>query len=443
VKRELQLAGEEHPTVVDPHALCHVRSSAAAERALRFGESPDGERQLCDSCGTALFWMYRACSRCACELCLDCAAVEQRRQRQEILRRQQQEAHAAEAAAEERVKGEGGEPSAEPAVCLAAGVAPAAAACADTRDLVSGDGPRGASCPDSSHPSSREEKAPGDREDEPEDDSLSEGDGEERPHSPEPLALRRTRRAHAPTPAAAAAASSHRLRSPRQPHGHPHCSHPTEEWRLCARMAPNLMLELVNVVASASRQLGPPAQAAGAAGAGASAATASSREPHRLSHDAPLRRFQEAWRRGEPLVISGVGARLREDWSPAAFERLHGGMRVGLVAMGDTEGGEEVDFEGTVGAFFRGFDPERRCAWGALGGRGCSGGKECVGYGLGRPVAAGRRDNSGGTGHCGAYVLLGASIGGWPAQPFHTTVHRAHFRPLTANACPSLWRSCA
>eukprot|EP00962_Isochrysis_galbana_P013952 scaffold3962_cov122-Isochrysis_galbana.AAC.14 len=62
VKRELQLAGEEQPAVVDPRALCHIRSAAAAERARHFGESPDGERQLCDGCGTAIFFLYRACS---------------------------------------------------------------------------------------------------------------------------------------------------------------------------------------------------------------------------------------------------------------------------------------------------------------------------------------------------------------------------------------------
>jgi len=304
VRHEHQLAGDEEAAVVDPRALCYIRSVAAAERAKQFGENPDGERQLCDGCGTAVFYLYRTCNRCACELCLDCAAKQARRQRQEVLdgfEKQRVEADAQWRAETQRAEAE-----------RAAAEAEAEAAGAGSE---SGEG--------------------------------EEGEEEEAPE--ESLALSRSRR----SPSAPPASASTPRASSRHPAGEPHCAHPMEEWRLCARFRPKLVYELVAAAAAAARRLGPPPPAP--------APSAPNREPLRLRRDASLRSFQEAWRRGEPILVAGVGAGLREAWTPHEFSRLQGGMRVVLVALADAAGAD-FEFTGTVGGFFTGFDPAKRRA---------------------------------------------------------------------------------
>ena len=251
------------------------RSDGAAERAAAFGESPDGERQLCDGCGTAnlvavhaerllstgctvlsgtaIWWQYRACTRCATELCLECAVAEARRQREETQRRLQAEAAAAAAAA---------------AAEAAAG----------------GEGEEG------------EEEAP--------------------------LALSRSRRVRTPTriAAAAAAQSGGRAARPRATGGM-HCAHPMGEWRLCARYQRPLIAELEAAVTAARRRLGPSAPPPPA---NPPRSDQSHQSPPRLPPNASLRAFQEAWRRGAPLLLAGVGDKLRRDlWTPASVARLH------------------------------------------------------------------------------------------------------------------------
>ena len=34
--------------------------------------------------------------------------------------------------------------------------------------------------------------------------------------------------------------------------------------------------------------------------------------------------FLEAWRKGEPVIVEGVGSKLRRRWTPDAFSALHG-----------------------------------------------------------------------------------------------------------------------
>ena len=48
-------------------------------------------------------------------------------------------------------------------------------------------------------------------------------------------------------------------------------------------------------------------------------------------------RFLATWALGEPIIVEGVGERLRERWSPDALSTLHGDLEVPLV---DTRSGQ-------------------------------------------------------------------------------------------------------
>lgn len=307
LRAEMRAAGDEEACVVDPRALCHIRTPAAARRALRrAGEDAEGERQLCDGCGTTIFQLYRACNRCACELCLPCAAEEARRQRAEIVQRQQEEADA---------------------LAVQEGMCAAAADGNKTGDTD-------ASAAEERNASASEQSSPS-------------------------LAVSRSRRARTPTAAVAEASSAAGAATPARTFVHllgkTHCVHPMEEWRLCARFKPKLLYELAAAVGSAGRRLGAPPSTL------MPPSPLLSREPRRLTHDEPLRAFQAIWRRATPIVVAGVGKALKCDWSPAAFEAMFDEMGVRLVVL--TSGfGHDSEVDGTVGAFFRGFAPSERQA---------------------------------------------------------------------------------
>ena len=66
--------------------------------------------------------------------------------------------------------------------------------------------------------------------------------------------------------------------------------------------------------------------------------------------------FRRAFGKGQPVVVRGVHARLKLDWSPREFVRRHGAQRVAVLEVGADEA-----FDGcTLADFFGGFaDPAR------------------------------------------------------------------------------------
>ena len=112
--------------------------------------------------------------------------------------------------------------------------------------------------------------------------------------------------------------------------------------------------------AAAARALEPPAPKL--AVRRTSPAASPKRQAHWMGDEAwqPAEVWQEPFRRafgkGQPVVVRGVHARLKLDWSPSEFVRRHGSQRVAVLEVGADEA-----FDGhTLADFFGGFaDPAR------------------------------------------------------------------------------------
>ena len=112
--------------------------------------------------------------------------------------------------------------------------------------------------------------------------------------------------------------------------------------------------------AAAARALEPPAPKL--AVRRPSLAASPKRQVHWMGDEAwqPAEVWQESFRRafgkGQPVVVRGVHARLKLDWSPSEFVRRHGSERVAILEVGADEA-----FDGhTLADFFGGFaDPAR------------------------------------------------------------------------------------